>query len=128
MFNFQTFQGRRLAVQLSASKNRSRTIRQDSDAPPTRDPTKTLYIGNMPFDMSDQDLNKMFREVKGVVDVRIAIDRRTGQPRGFAHADFVDVDSAVKAYDYLRGREAGGRKLRCDYSVSTGKAADRLST
>ncbi|KAK4987894.1 hypothetical protein LTR28_001805, partial [Elasticomyces elasticus] len=53
-------------------------------------PTKTLFIGNMSFQMSDKDLNDLFREIRNVLDVRVAIDRRTGQPRGFAHADFID--------------------------------------
>ena len=81
-------------------------------------PTKTLFIGNMSFDMSDQDLNDMFRHIKNVVDVRVAIDRRTGQPRGFAHADFTDVASAEKALEELKDKEVYGRKLRLDYSVS----------
>lgn len=36
-----------------------------------------------------------------MLDVRVAIDRRSGQPRGFAHADFIDVDSARKAKEVL---------------------------
>lgn len=83
-------------------------------------PTKTLFIGNMAFDMSDQDLNDLFRKVKNVVDVRVAIDRRTGQPRGFAHADFVDVESAEKARAELVDREVCGRYLRVDFSTNSG--------
>ena len=82
-------------------------------------PTKTLFIGNMAFDMSDKDLNNLFRDVKNVVDVRVAIDRRTGQPRGFAHADFVDVASAEKAMKELSDKEVCGRFLRVDYSSSS---------
>jgi RNA recognition motif-containing protein len=76
----------------------------------------------MSFEMSDKDLSDLFREVRNVIDVRIAIDRRTGQPRGFAHADFIDVQSAVKAAEFLRGKELYGRQLRVDYSVSTPRA------
>lgn len=77
----------------------------------------------MSFDMSDRDLNNLFREIKNVIDVRVAIDRRTGQPRGFAHADFVDIESAEKAYGELKGRQVCGRALRVDFSTSTGRAA-----
>lgn len=73
----------------------------------------------MSFEMSDKDLNDLFREVRNVIDVRVAIDRRTGQPRGFAHADFIDVDSAVKAAELLSGKEIYGRKLRVDFSESS---------
>ena len=81
-------------------------------------PSKTLFIGNMAFDMSDQDLNDLFRQVKNVIDVRVAIDRRTGQPRGFAHADFIDVASAEKAMEVLQGKSIYGRRLRIDFSTS----------
>ena len=81
-------------------------------------PSRTLFIGNMAFDMSDRDLNNLFREIENVTDVRVAIDRRTGQPRGFAHADFVDVASAEKAMAELAGKEVNGRNLRVDFSAS----------
>lgn len=73
--------------------------------------------------MSDRDLNNLFREIKNVIDVRVAIDRRTGQPRGFAHADFTDVASAERAMTELSGKVVCGRSLRIDFSTSTGRAA-----
>lgn len=85
----------------------------------TNPPSKTLFIGNMSYEMSDKDLNELFREVKNVLDVRVAIDRRTGQPRGFAHADFIDIESAQNAASYLRSKEFYGRPLRIDFSAGT---------
>lgn len=79
-------------------------------------PSKTLYIGNMSFEMSAKDLDNLFREIKNVIDVRVAIDRRTGQPRGFAHADFLSVQAAETAFKELNGREVHGRQLKVDYS------------
>ena len=72
----------------------------------------------MSFEMSDKDLNDLFRDIRNVVDVRVAIDRRTGQPRGFAHADFIDVASAVRAKDVLKDKVIYGRNLRVDFSKS----------
>jgi len=69
--------------------------------------------------MSDTDLNKLFRDIRNVIDVRVAIDRRTGQPRGFAHADFLDTESAVKGMELLQGKEIYGRTLRVDYSTGS---------
>lgn len=120
MFNLQTFEGRRLAVQ-RAHGQRARQPQSRNEREPS-EPTKTLFIGNMSFDMSDKDLNDLFREVKNVTDVRVAIDRRTGQPRGFAHADFSDVESAITAAKSLRGKLICGRELRVDFSQSTGRA------
>ena len=77
----------------------------------------------MSFDMSDRDLNNLFREIKNVIDVRVAIDRRTGQPRGFAHADFVDIASAERALTELTGKVVCGRALRVDFSTTSGRAA-----
>ena len=73
----------------------------------------------MPFDMSDRDLNNLFSTLKNIVDVRVAIDRRTGQPRGFAHADFADEESAELGRQILQDTQLGGRTLRVDFSLST---------
>jgi len=119
----QLFEGRRIVVAyaqqnmstLSALNNAGR----DS---PRNPPSKTLFIGNMSFEMTDRDLNNLFKDVKNVIDVRVAIDRRTGQPRGFAHADFMDVGSAQSAFSVLNGKEIYGRRLRVDYSSSGGSS------
>ncbi|CAG8949239.1 hypothetical protein HYFRA_00004864 [Hymenoscyphus fraxineus] len=87
-------------------------------------PSKTLFVGNLAFEMSDADLNKLFRDIRNVIDVRVAIDRRTGQPRGFAHADFVDVESAQKGMEALKDQEVYGRKLRLDFSLEKSRPAD----
>ncbi|KAI4199989.1 MAG: hypothetical protein LQ350_004251 [Teloschistes chrysophthalmus] len=118
------FSGRRLSVQYA----KPRTPPTGAAGRPVNranEPTRTLFIGNMSFDMSDRELNQLFREVRNVVDVRVAIDRRTGQPRGFAHADFTDVDSAKEAMLALSGKEVSGRQLRVDYSISSGSSGER---
>ena len=127
LFNLQNFEGRRLSVQFSVSRpnpskprDRPQRFGNPQDRP-NNAPTSTLFIGNMSFDMSDRDLNNLFRDIKDVVDVRVAIDRRTGQPRGFAHADFVDVASAEKAMKELSGKVVSGRPLRIDFSTSVGR-------
>ena len=126
-YNLQNFEGRRLSVQYTYGQrtgDRALGGKRDFSAErPLHPPTKTLFIGNMSFDMSDRDLNSLFREVKNVIDVRVAIDRRTGQPRGFAHADFTDTSAAEKALEELRGKVVCGRPLRVDFSSSTGRAA-----
>ena len=113
--NQQVFEGRRMTVQYSIRKERASTKENVTRNPPA----KTLFIGNMSFEMTDKDLNDLFREIKNVIDVRVAIDRRTGQPRGFAHADFIDVASAENARKMLENKEIYGRRLRIDYSNSS---------
>lgn len=112
----QLFEGRRLAVNFAQTERFMRT-----ENTPTRPPTRTLFIGNMSFEMTDRDLNELFKDVPNVIDVRVAVDRRSGQARGFAHAEFVDAASAEKAYAMLQGKAPYGRTLRLDYSHSTNK-------
>lgn len=125
--NQQLFEGRRLAVQYAAYETKALESRQgpgrfDRPNKPLNPPSKTLFIGNMSFEMTDRDLNNLFKGIRNVIDVRVAIDRRTGQPRGFAHADFVDVKSAMEAMKHLEGKETYGRKLRLDYSYGPSNA------
>ncbi|KAL9029010.1 MAG: hypothetical protein Q9196_002702 [Gyalolechia fulgens] len=110
------FEGRRLTVQFA--NQRSRPTLSANNRVPLADPSRTLFIGNLSFEISDRELNSIFRDVRNVIDVRVAIDRRTGQPRGFAHADFTDVESAKEALVELAGKEVCGRPLRVDYSQS----------
>ncbi|KAJ9661817.1 hypothetical protein H2198_001782 [Neophaeococcomyces mojaviensis] len=121
--NQQLFEGRRLLVAFAHQTEASqRTEYQERRNKVQNPPSKTLFIGNMSFEMTDRDLNNLFRGIRNVIDVRVAIDRRTGQPRGFAHADFVDVKSAMEAMKVLEGKETYGRKIRVDYSFGPSTA------
>ena len=115
--NMQVFEGRNLVVQFHRPKDHSKTLGASGKFEPNQ-PSKTLFIGNMSFEMSDKDLNDLFRDIRNVMDVRVAIDRRTGQPRGFAHADFIDTASATRAKEILQEKTIYGRQLRVDFSKS----------
>ncbi|KAF3055948.1 28 kDa ribonucleoprotein, chloroplastic [Daldinia childiae] len=107
------WQGRRLFVQPRTSPSGPRTTTKIPEQP-----TSSLYIGNIPYETSDADLNNIFRDLENVVNVRVAVDRNTGWPRGFAHADFKDLESAQAAYDKLLNFKLGERTLRIDYASS----------
>ncbi|KAL1651381.1 hypothetical protein SLS58_000721 [Diplodia intermedia] len=116
--NQRVLDGRRMTVQYHKKRenNSPRNDRSRSRRDIPNPPSKTLFIGNMSYEMSDRDLNELFRDIRNVLDVRVAIDRRTGQPRGFAHADFMDETSATKAMELLQEKEIYGRRLRIDYT------------
>jgi RNA recognition motif-containing protein len=114
--HLQVYEGRRVTAQYASSVGGSRRLQPVS---------RTLYIGNLSFEMTDRDLNELFRDINNVIDVRVSVDRRTGQPRGFAHAEFLDVESAQKAFEILSGKAPFGRRIRVDYS-STNKRATRI--
>jgi RNA recognition motif-containing protein len=79
--------------------------------------SRTLFVGNLSFNTTDADLNELFKNFAGCLDVRVATDRRTGQSRGFVHADFADVQSAAAAKKKLEGTAMYGRRLRLDFST-----------
>jgi RNA recognition motif-containing protein len=113
--NGSFWHGRRVHMEKQSGERKSRaTTPQRTDMP--TEPTKYLYIGNIPYEATDAELNKMFRGLENLEDVRVAVDRVTGFPRGFAHADFTDVEAAKKALEKLSGIEMGGRALRIDYA------------
>jgi nucleolin len=108
--NGVAFRGRTVVVDF-----RNVRSRMDSARAPLP-PSKTIFIGNLAYEMTDADLNDLFDEYPDAREVRIAVDRRTGQPRGFAHADFRTVEGAIRAKDSLMGRVFHGRRLRVDFA------------
>src|ERR1700744_5903602 len=72
---------------------------------------KNIYVGNLSFDATEDQVRSMF-EAYGAVDrVSIITDRDSGQPRGFAFVEMSDDDSASKAMEALNGANLGGRNL-----------------
>ncbi|MEM7232564.1 MAG: RNA-binding protein [Planctomycetota bacterium] len=67
-----------------------------------------LYVGNLPFSASTQDLEQLFSEYGEVHSVNLISDRETGRPRGFG---FVEMDNADSAIEALNGRDYEGRPL-----------------
>lgn len=72
--------------------------------------TKKLYVGNLPFQTTEEDLSDLFSQAGNVESVRIITDRDTGRSRGFGFVEMGDED-ADKAVEQLNGTEMGGRPL-----------------
>jgi RNA recognition motif-containing protein len=70
-----------------------------------------LYVGNLPYEASESDLQALFEGAGGVASVSIVRDRATGQARGFAFVEMNDDDGARRAITELDKREFGGRSL-----------------
>ena len=74
--------------------------------------SKKLYVGNIPFTATEEELREVFERHGSVSSVNVITDRETGRPRGFA---FVEMDEASAADDAMRaldGSDLGGRSLR----------------
>lgn len=76
---------------------------------------KNLFVGNLPFRMSEADLvqglRTLFEGFGAVERVSVITDRDTGKPRGFAFVEMDDEDAAAKAVAGLNGVEFEGRPL-----------------
>lgn len=70
-----------------------------------------LYVGNLPFQTTEGDLQTLFEAAGNVAGVNIVRDRATGQARGFAFVEMTDADGAQRAISQLDRREFGGRSL-----------------
>jgi len=71
-----------------------------------------LYVGNLSFDTSAQDLEQLFGESGTVQSASIIEDRETGRSRGFAFVEMSSKEEAKAAISALDGKEVGGRNLK----------------
>ena len=70
-----------------------------------------LYVGNLPWSTTEEELRQMFTEMGEVQSVALITDRETGRSRGFGFVE-IDDEGAQKAISELNGKDMGGRALR----------------
>ena len=70
-----------------------------------------LYVGNLSFETTENDLRDLFSAHGKVTDVAILMDRVTNQSRGFGFVTFTDATGANAAIAALNGKEVQGRTL-----------------
>lgn len=70
-----------------------------------------LYVGNLDFKVTENDLHTAFGACGAVVEVTLVKDRDTGRPRGFGFVTMSSPEEAQKAIDTLNGKDLGGRAL-----------------
>ena len=71
-----------------------------------------IYVGNMNYGMSEEDLKDVFTVYGEVVSTKIIIDRDTGRSKGFGFVEMSTEDEARAAIAELDGKEVSGRNLR----------------
>lgn len=72
---------------------------------------KKLYVGNLPFSATEDEISQLFGQYGTVHSVALINDRETGRPRGFGFVE-VDDDAIQAMIQALDGKEMGGRALR----------------
>ena len=70
-----------------------------------------LYVGNLSFKTTEDELRSAFGQFGAVTDVYVAMDKMTGRPRGFAFVTMGTGDEAKSAAEKLNGTDLGGRQL-----------------
>ena len=70
-----------------------------------------LYVGNLPYETTETDLQTLFESAGQVSTINIVRDRATGQARGFAFVEMQDTEGARKAIAELDRHQYGGRNL-----------------
>jgi cold-inducible RNA-binding protein len=71
-----------------------------------------LYVGNLSFDTSSNDLQTLFAEAGTVENVSLIEDRETGRSRGFGFVEMSSKEEAAAAIDKFNGHELSGRALK----------------
>ena len=72
---------------------------------------KNLYVGNMAFSTTEDQLREVFSQYGTVTKVQLITDRETGRPRGFAFVEMSDANGAQRAVSELDRHQYGGRSL-----------------
>jgi RNA recognition motif-containing protein len=86
--------------------------------------TAKLFVGNLDFNTTRGELERLFGEVGELVSVSLPSDRETGRPRGFAFVEFADAAVADAAAQRFDGYELNGRNLRVNEAQEKGLPRD----
>ena len=73
--------------------------------------SKSLYVGNISFSSSEDDIRNLFSQFGEVMSVKFIMDRETGRFRGFGFVE-MDDSAALEAIQALNGKDVGGRALK----------------
>eukprot|EP00903_Cladosiphon_okamuranus_P015694 g14489.t2 len=84
-----------------------------------------VFVGNIPFGTTEEQLHQIFSEAGGVVSIRLVLDFETGRPKGFAFVEYEDAATALSAIRNLNGYECNNRPLRVNFSNNSSLGAEQ---
>ncbi|MBC7421463.1 MAG: RNA-binding protein [Bdellovibrio sp.] len=73
---------------------------------------KKLYVGNLAFSVTDDELQQAFTSFGNVLSARVVMDRMTGRSKGFGFVEIEDDSQADQAVAKMDGQTIGGRPVR----------------
>lgn len=80
------------------------------------DNKKKLYVGNLPYTVTSDELKSMFSEFGEIIDAIVITDRGSGRSKGFGFVEFAAEEDAQKAVDGMTGKELEERKLVVNFA------------
>lgn len=89
---------------------------------------RKLYVGNLNFSTTEDDLRDLFGQVAPVASVSMIMDRETGRPRGFAFVEMETSEGATQAIEKLNNREIAQRTITVNEArpkTEGGRGVDR---
>lgn len=84
-----------------------------------------LYVGNLPYNTTEDDLREVFSEYGTVISSTIITDRETGRSKGFGFVEMSTEAEADAALNGMNGHDFGGRTLKVDKARPRADRPDR---
>ncbi|XP_065200502.1 cleavage stimulation factor subunit 2-like [Planococcus citri] len=75
---------------------------------------RSVFVGNIPYEVSEEKLKDIFSEVGPVLSFKLVFDRDSGKPKGYGFCEYKDQETALSAMRNLNNYEIAGRNLRVD--------------
>jgi RNA recognition motif-containing protein len=72
----------------------------------------SIYIGNIPYTMGEEDLTKLFEEFGTVKSAKIILDKIKNRSKGYGFVELVEANNEDNAVSALNGKEIGGRNVK----------------
>ena len=83
--------------------------------------TRKIFVGNLPFQLDDIELEDLFKEYGEVSSAKVVVDRRTGRSKGYGFVEMGAEDNAQQAVEALNGAEVKGRLINVSFARNQGE-------
>ncbi len=87
-----------------------------------------IYVGNLSYNLTEDELSQIFGEYGEVVSVKIVMDRETGRAKGFGFVEMANEEEGEKAVEELDGAEVGGRDMKVNKARPKPERSERRNS